>query len=211
MRYAFTLAVCLLAAVTNVGRADQFSFSIGSGYGGYGHHHGCYGPSWGFGYWAPPPRYVYVAPPPPVVQYVQPPVVQQPVIIQQQVPAYSATASSPNVASNRLPSPPTRAAATGSPVVIRNTSGKGVPVAFLVDDKSEELRDGQTRSYSGSSHVVEFDRGGDLGTARYELTGGLYTFAVGDNGWELMRDSNTARTADRPAVRRNELPFEVNR
>ena len=63
----------------------------------------------------------------------------------------------------------------------------------------------------GASHVIEFDRGGDLGVARYELTSGLYTFVVGDNGWELLRDSNNARTADRPAVRRNELPIEVQR
>jgi hypothetical protein len=59
--------------------------------------------------------------------------------------------------------------------------------------------------------VIEFDRGGDLGTARYELTGGLYTFLVGDNGWELLRDSNATRTADRPAVKKNELPIQVNR
>jgi hypothetical protein len=95
-------------------------------------------------------------------------------------------------------------------VIIRNSSGKGVPVAFLVDEQSQELRDGQTRSFNGSSHVVEYDRGGDLGTARYELSSGLYTFLVGDNGWELVRDSNT-RTADRPIVKRNELPIEVSR
>ena len=79
---------------------------------------------------------------------------------------------------------------------------RAAPVAFLIDDKSEELRDGQARSFSGSSHVIEFDRGGELGTARYELTGGLYQFSVGDNGWELVKDSNASRTADRPAVRR---------
>jgi hypothetical protein len=214
MLRALLLAFCLLGIATSASRADSFSFSVGSGYRGYGHHHhGCYGPAWGFSYWAPPPpRYVYVAPPP-VVQYVQPPVVQQPIIVQPPPAAsYGATtAPANNVASNRLPSPPTRAAATGSPVVIRNTAGKGVPVAFLVDDKTEELRDGQTRTYTGSSHVIEFDRGGDLGVARYELTSGLYTFVVGDNGWELLRDSSNARTADRPAVRRNELPIEVQR
>jgi hypothetical protein len=216
MRRSLLLAVGLVGLLTSAVQADNFGFSISSGYGGYGHHHhGCYGPgwgpSWGFSYWAPPPpRYVYVAPPP-VVQYVpSPPVIQQPVIIQQQQPYSATTAPASNVAANHLPSPPTRAVANGSPVVIRNTSGKGVPVAYLVDEKSEELRDGQTRTYSGSSHIVEFDRGGDLGTARYELTSGLYTFAIGDNGWELVKDSSstTTRTADRPpALRRNELPI----
>jgi hypothetical protein len=217
MYRSLLLAAFLTALVAGNAQADNFSFSIGSGYRGHHHghhhHHGCYGPAFGISLWSPPPpRYVYVAPPP-VVHYVQPPVIQQPVIIQQPPPvnSYGAVTSSPNVASNSLPAPPTRTVATGSPVVIRNSGNKGVPVAFLVDDKSEELRDGQTRTYSGSSHVIEYDRGGNLGTARYELTGGLYSFVVGNNGWELLRDSNTTRTADRPAVKRNELPFEVNR
>jgi hypothetical protein len=209
----FLLATFLTALVAGYAQADGFSFSVGSGYRGYHHHHGCYGPAWGFSMWSPPP-YVYV-PPPPVVQYVQPAVVQQPVIIQQPPPVTSygaaASAPAPNVAANQLPSPPTRAASTGSPVVIRNASNKGVPVAFLVDDKNEELRDGQTRTYSGSSHIVEFDRGGNLGTARYELTSGLYSFVVGENGWQLLRDSAATRTAGRPAVKRNELPFAVER
>lgn len=218
MRRSLLLALCLTGLLTSNGQADSFSISLGSRGHGHGHHwhHDHYhcGPSWGFSYWSPPPpRYVYVAPPP-VVHYIPQPVVQQPVIIQQAPPAVSygaAATSSPTVASNSLPPPPTRTAATGSPVVIRNGSTKGVPVAFLVDDKNEELRDGQARSYSGSSHVVEFDRGGNLGTARYELTAGLYTFQVGDNGWELLRDSNSTRTADRPAVRKNELPLQLNR
>lgn len=215
MRRSLVLALVITGALAGTGQADSFSFSIGGGGGPYchpGHHR--HGPSWGFSYWVPPPpRYVFVAPPP-VVHYVPQPVIQQPVIIQQLPPAVSygaATTSSPNVASNSLPAPPTRNAATGTPVVIRNSSTKGVPVAFLIDDKSEELRDGQARSYSGSSHVVEYDRGGNLGTARYELTGGLYSFVVGDNGWELVRDSNSTRTADRPAVKKNELPIQVNR
>jgi len=212
MRRAVLLAIVVLGVCANVGQADSFSFSIGGGHGHHGHHHGhhhhrhCYGPHWGFSVWSPPPpRYVYVAPP--IVQeriYVQPPVVQQPVIIQQQ--PLSSTIVPSNVAANSLPAPPTRTASTGSPVVIRNTNGKGAPVAFLLDDASQELRDGQARSYSGSSHVIEFDRGGDLGTARYELASGVYAFSVTDRGWELVRDSNSARTADRPALKRNELP-----
>jgi hypothetical protein len=210
MRRALLLAVCIVGLAPHTGRADHFSFSLGGGHGHHHHHRHCHGPSWSFGFWAPPPRYVYVAPPP-VVHYVQPPVVQQPVVIQQAAPLSSTVTPPANVASNRLPAPPTRAASTGSPVVIRNATGKGVAVAFLVDEQSQELRDGQTRSFAGASHVIEFDRGGDLGTARYELTSGLYSFVVGDNGWELMRETNTPRTADRPAIKRNELPIEVSR
>jgi hypothetical protein len=214
---ALVLAASLVGSLTPVAQADYFSFSVGGGgHHHHGHHHHGWGPSWGIGYYAPPPpRYVYVAPPPVIQErvYVTPPAVQERVIIQQQQPVTSSGVPSNNVASTtpRLPAPPTRSAAFGSPVVIRNSSGKGVPVAFLVDDRSEELGDGQSRTFSGSSHVVEFDRGGDLGTARYELTAGVYAFAVTDSGWELVRETNSSptRTADRPALRKNELPIEV--
>src|SRR5687768_5229112 len=125
MRHCLLLAVCLTASLAGTSRADSFSFSIGGGHGHHGHHghhhhRHCYGPAWGFSYWAPPPpRYVYVSPPP-VVQYVQP----QPVIIQQPPPvnSYGATTSRPSVASNQLPAPPARNASTGAPIVIRNGS-----------------------------------------------------------------------------------------
>jgi hypothetical protein len=153
---------------------------------------------------------VYVAPPPVVERvYVQPPVVQERVIIEQpRTSSYDSAASTTSTA--RLPAPPARAE-TGSPVVIRNTNGRGLNVAFLLDDRNEELRDGQTRTFAGSSHVVEFDRGGTLGTARYELTGGLYGFVVGENGWELVRDSSAPRTAERPTLKANELPSILKR
>lgn len=220
---ALVLAVSLVGSMGNV-HADYFSLSLGGGgHHHHGHHHGHHHHrhhhhGWGFTYIAPPPpRYVYVAPPPVIQErvYVTPPAVQERVIIQQSQPVTSTTnvPSNNNVASTtpRLPAPPTRSTAFGSPVVIRNSCGKGVPVAFLVDDRSEELGDGQSRTFSGSSHVVEFDRGGDLGTARYELTAGVYAFAVTDRGWELVRETNpsSARTADRPALRKNELPIEV--
>lgn len=213
---AFVLAASIAGGFSSVARADQFSLSIGGGHGHHRHHghhhhyhHRHYGPSWGFSYWSPPPpRYVYVAPAPVIQEriYVQPPVVQQPVIIQQPAASYSSAPANVTSAPS-LPSPPTRTASSGQPVVIRNTNGKNVPVAFLVDDRSEELRDGQARSFSGSSHIIEFDRGGDLGTARYELTSGVYAFTVTDRGWELVRETSSgARTADRPALKKNDLP-----
>jgi hypothetical protein len=204
-------AVLAVAMTGSVCQADHFSFSFGSGYCGPRH---C-GPSWGFAYFPPPPpRYVYIAPAPVIQEriYVQPPVVQERVIIQQQATPVTTTIQNPpaNVAASspRLPSPPTRQAVASSPVVIRNTAGRGASVSFLLDDRSEELRDGQSRAFTGSTHVIEFDRGGDLGTARYELTTGVYAFTVTEQGWELVRDAHEppTRTADRPAVKRNELP-----
>ncbi len=211
MRHTFTaavLAACLVASLPAVSSADQFSFSIGGHGHGHGHHHHHHS-GWSFGYWAPPPpRYVYVAPQP---VYVQPPIIQQPVIIQQAPPAAAYSTNAASVTPNSLPAPPVRTVASSSPVVIRNNNGKGAAVAFLLNDKAEELRDGQARSFTGSGQVIEFDRGGELGTARYELSGGLYQFTVSENGWDLVKDTVAPRTADRPALRKNELPLEVRK
>jgi hypothetical protein len=95
-------------------------------------------------------------------------------------------------------------------VVVRNAAGKGAQVAFLVDNKDEELSDGQTRTFSGNGNrVIEFDRGGDRGTARYELTGGVYSFVVTNNGWDLVKETGVPQTAKRPVLRRNELPDDT--
>ena len=44
------------------------------------------------------------------------------------------------------------------------------------------------------SWLVEFDRGGDFGTARYTVTAGTYKFVATDRGWDLVKD--TLDTAD---------------
>ena len=53
---------------------------------------------------------------------------------------------------------------------------------YKMDPKYEQALTG------GSSWLVEFDRGGGNGTARYELTtDGYYEFTVTPKGWELYR------------------------
>ena len=39
----------------------------------------------------------------------------------------------------------------------------------------------------GTTWVVEFDRGGDFGVARYTLSEGFYVFASTDRGWDLYK------------------------
>jgi hypothetical protein len=38
------------------------------------------------------------------------------------------------------------------------------------------------------SWIVEFDRGGSFGTARYTVTQGAYKFIATDRGWDLVQD-----------------------
>jgi hypothetical protein len=59
-----------------------------------------------------------------------------------------------------------------------------------------------------ASYIVEFDRGGSFGTAKYELTEGEYEFVVTDRGWDLQRDATggTWQTARVPEVKKNTLP-----
>ena len=209
------MAVLAISALANPAQADQFGLYFGSGgYGhGHGYHHSCWQPGWGVqygGWYPPPPRYVYVEPAPVIRErvYVQPSVIQERVIVQPPAPAYTPSYTSPPQVS-QFPAPPNRDT-VDAPVIIRNSAGKNVPVAFLVDSKDEELTEGQARTFSGSGkRVIEFDRGGDRGTARYELTGGLYSFTVTSNGWDLVRETGVPQTAKRPVLRRNEIPGEI--
>ena len=41
----------------------------------------------------------------------------------------------------------------------------------------------------GKTYVVEFDRGGGHGKARYSVKDGAYAFTPTDRGWELYRQS----------------------
>jgi hypothetical protein len=207
---AIVMSLALSGSMPSFAHADYFGFSFGSG--GHGGHHGHHHyhhcpPAWGISYGVfapPPPRVVYVEPP--IVRervYVQPTVVQERVILPTPTRSNSVDAG---YSSNTLPPPPNRES-VDKPIVIRNGSNKGVPVAFVVDNQDEELNDGQTRTFSTTGNrTVEFDRGGNRGVARYELSGGVYSFVVTNNGWDLVRDTETTRTAKQPIPRKNSLP-----
>jgi hypothetical protein len=212
--FAFVALVALLLAVAGGRPAcaqSAFAFSIGSG-GGYHHHHHHGGwrfgyataPWWGPGWYAPPPAVIYA--PPPVVQdrviYVQP---QSPPPPPAAMSPYSSSASQP--AANVAASP---AAVTGSTsaddrIVIRNTAGAQLPVAFIVDGQDVELADGSTRTFVGKTQrTVQYDRGGKFGSTQQELTGGQYEFRITATGWDLVRRAEAA--GSRTAVRANSLP-----
>jgi hypothetical protein len=167
------------------------------------HHHGWYG---GF-YW---PRPVYYYPPPPVyVPVAQPVPVAVPTYGMSPAAASAQTAATPTpapalstVQSNTLP------AYQGRGIAIRNPVETNTPVTFVVDSRREaELSPGESHSLSEkSSYVIEFDRGGEFGTARHVVNEGSYEFVATDRGWDLRRMDTLPTGSTSATVRRNTLP-----
>jgi hypothetical protein len=175
--------------------AQHLSISFGHHH-GWHHHHHCWDP-W---FWGPHYDLVYVVPPPrPRVVYVEPAVKN----LRPDAPRTSAP-SSWNAANAERP-------AEYRTLQIWNGAGRKIPVAFLVNAQQVELADGQSHSFhGGGTRVVEFDRGGNFGTARYELTGGQYEFIITSRGWDLVpKADSTTPISLRPIVRKNALPADV--
>jgi hypothetical protein len=187
------LAAALMGIAATTASAQHFSFGISSGHGHHHHHH--HG-GWHFDYhdcWHPHyyyPRYVYVEPAPVIrerVTYVE----RAPVVARTEPPLAN------TLTANTL-------------ITVQNGSGKNVAVTFLMDAQDVSLRDGEVRSFTGrASRAIEFDRGGDFGSARYDLSPGDYEFVITDRGWDLQRravPTTAASTAVKPSVRKNALP-----
>jgi hypothetical protein len=202
-------AVLSLGAVPETASAQSFSFGISSGPGGYGHHH--HYPGWGHGCWPGPyygprwygPAFGVVYAPTPVVQervvYVEPRVSAAPPVVTPPIAARPA----PKASLNALPVDTT---VTDDRIVVRNSSGANLAVAFLVDGQDVELVDGSTRTFIGKARrTITYDRGGRFGGTQQELAAGHYEFRVTASGWDLVRKPDLP-TAGRTAVRSNSLP-----
>lgn len=195
-------------------QAQHVHFSFG-GHGHHHHHHPYWcRPHWDFGwYYAPPPRVTYVQPERTIIvpQTVVAPAVsstQQPANNLATIPSTSSVAATtPPVRTNSLP------AYRGPGITIQNRNAAGLSVACVVDGQTQlELRPGETRPLrEKASYIVEFDRGGSFGTAKYELSEGQYEFVVTDRGWDLQRDATGGswQTATVPEVKKNELPTQT--
>jgi hypothetical protein len=202
---SFAAGMVLVLGGTAV-QAQQFSFSISSGYPRYcGHHHGC-GPYWGPWYG---PGFGFVYAPPPVI--AAPPVIQERIVYVEppRATSWSSAANAP------ISTPPTntaasRAANTDSRITIHNASGAKLPVAFLLDGQDIELADGAAQSFTGQTkHVVEYDRGGRYGSTRQEIAPGDYDFRITASGWDLVRRPIGDLTSH-TAVRSNSLPQKTS-
>lgn len=220
-----SLLIVAVASVTvgwtaDVAKAQHVHFSFGGhghGHGHWHHHHHypawCY-PHFGIGYyWAPPPRVTYVQPERTIIV---PQTVVAPAVSSTTAPATS-VASVPSTSTVAATTPPVRTnslpAYRGPGVTIQNRNAAGLAVACVVDGQTQlELRPGETRPLrEKATYIVEFDRGGSFGTAKYELTEGQYEFVVTERGWDLVRDATGGswQTATVPEVKKNSLPSTV--
>lgn len=92
---------------------------------------------------------------------------------------------------------------TGPGVTLRLPAEFPNSVYVQIDKREAELKPGtEVVLKDKASYVVEFDRGGDFGAARHELTEGVYKMAVGDKGWQVLPDVPNG------GLRRNTLPGE---
>jgi hypothetical protein len=89
------------------------------------------------------------------------------------------------VPKNSLPS--SESSAAGS-IVLVNPKKTAAAVHYLLDGHSRTLAAGYKQNLrAGRARLVEFDRGGAFGRARYGLRHGTYEFTVTDKGWKLFR------------------------
>jgi hypothetical protein len=190
--------VILLASAAQAG--GNWSVGIGFGGPGYHHHHHRHHDCFGFSYWPAP---YYYAPPP--VVYSPPVVYTQPTYITVPAAQSAAPATSTNMTAA---APRTNALAPyrGSGVTIKNPIASGTSLGFVVDSRTEAaLAPGDSMPLvEKGSYFVEFDRGGEFGTARRTVTEGSYEFVATPNGWDLQRATEAA--VPTPVVRRNSLP-----
>ena len=210
----FALPVQQAAAEVHV----DFLFGGGS----YGYHHHHHHRPYGYGWWYYP-RVDYVYLPPPVTYVpVAPPVAVVPQYgLSSYAPPTQGAAAAPTLptsSTTNFVATSTKPAATpanalpeyrGRGVTLRNPASTGTSVAFLIDGRTEmELAPGEVSPLrEKGTYLVEFDRGGDFGTARRELAEGAYEFTATAEGWDLRRvpTSGNNPTAE-PLVRRNVLP-----
>ncbi len=78
------------------------------------------------------------------------------------------------------------AAAVSSGVVLRNPESNGTAISYLLGGKQFTMESGYSQRLE-TSYVIEFDRGGDFGTARYTIADGTFEFTLTDRGWDLRK------------------------
>jgi hypothetical protein len=95
-------------------------------------------------------------------------------------------------------SPPTKQF-TGEPIRIINSRTNDITLNYTINDNPYEIKPGESQTLEDNyTWVVEFDRGGDFGEARYTLEPGEYSFALSEHGWELYHKFPTTNAATEP-------------
>ncbi len=111
-----------------------------------------------------------------------------------------------NVAPNAVPARQVNAPANAVPLVLQsvkliNPASFGVDLTFVFGGKTFTVESGQTKEYSISAPtLIVFNRGGELGEARFTLSGdNAYEFKYDENGWSLVQKRREQAIAKAPA------------
>lgn len=103
-----------------------------------------------------------------------------------------------NMAGNALPyttNYPAQATMTmipgyGLPIKIVNPANSGNVINYSLNGFQYAIRPGESQSLvNDRAWVIQFDRGGEFGSARYSLNPGSYEFTPSVNGWEIFHES----------------------
>ena len=93
-------------------------------------------------------------------------------------------------ASEDAPVPDTEGTAPvlgNSALTVMNPEDSGATVSYVLGGQSFTLAPGQSQPHGSTNQLIEFDRGGEFGKARYTLDSGTFKFAVSEQGWGLVK------------------------
>lgn len=90
---------------------------------------------------------------------------------------------------------PSAPISTGDVTILFPSDGTEAVVDYTLNGNSYSMRTGQSQRFPNDRlWTIEFDRGGDFGTARYSLSPGTFKFKLTDRGWELVRAASDLPT-----------------
>jgi hypothetical protein len=86
------------------------------------------------------------------------------------------------------PTPEADAGLTGAcGVILNNPKSSRGKVNYTLDGKAFSMEPGFTHELPGGrTYLLEFDKGGTFGKARYSLAEGTFDFGVGPQGWDVF-------------------------
>jgi len=77
-------------------------------------------------------------------------------------------------------------------IAVVNPATSGVTLSFRVDGTAFQLAPGARQELAHSQpRMIEFDRGGAFGSAKYQLIEGIFTFQATDKGWDVYKQPYT--------------------
>lgn len=91
---------------------------------------------------------------------------------------------------------------TGPGIVIGFADpGESASIQYRLDDKWDfTMKPGEKQKLpEKASRIIEFDRGGEFGTARYTITEGYYDFHLTPKGWDIWKLPSAPVITTKPA------------